>query len=95
MVKNIIIIYYSNLTVRNSQNLMTTKTMQLKQWASQAPMAHTCNTSYSGGRDQQNCSSNQPRQIVPQDPISKKPSQNNDWWSGSRLKALSLSPSFI
>jgi hypothetical protein len=28
----------------------------------------------------------QPRQIVPRDPISKKPFAEKDWWSGSRCR---------
>jgi hypothetical protein len=40
-------------------------------------VAHTCNPSYSGGSDQEDVVQSQSRQIVPQDPISKKkiPSQ--------------------
>jgi hypothetical protein len=34
-------------------------------------VAHTCNPSYSGDRHQEDGSSNQPRQIVSPDPISK------------------------
>jgi hypothetical protein len=40
---------------------------------SQVAVAHTCNPSYSRGRHQEDCSSSQPGQIVPGDPISKKP----------------------
>jgi hypothetical protein len=28
----------------------------------------------------------QPREIVPRDPISKKPIKKNGWWSGSRCR---------
>jgi hypothetical protein len=42
----------------------------------QAPVAHTCNPSYLGGRDQDAGEvQSQPRQIVLQDPILKNPSQ--------------------
>jgi hypothetical protein len=39
----------------------------------QAPVAHACNPSYSGGRDQEDRGSRPPRKIVPRDPYSKKP----------------------
>jgi hypothetical protein len=35
-------------------------------------VAHTCNPSYSGGRDQEDHSLKSAREIAPQDPISKK-----------------------
>jgi hypothetical protein len=47
------------------------------------PMAHTCNPSYSGGRDQEDRSSKPTQASILQDPISKNPSENQGWWSGS------------
>jgi hypothetical protein len=38
-------------------------------------VALTCNPSYSGGRDQETCSSKPDRANISKDPISKKPSQ--------------------
>jgi hypothetical protein len=39
------------------------------------PVAHTCNRSYSGGRDQKDYSRSQPRQIVHETLSQIKPSQ--------------------
>jgi hypothetical protein len=36
------------------------------------PVAHTCNPNYSGGRDQEDCSSKPAQENSSQDPISKK-----------------------
>jgi hypothetical protein len=53
----------------------------------QALVPHTCNTRYSGGRDQENCSSKPAQANSLQDPISKKPfTKKKDWWSGSRCR---------
>jgi hypothetical protein len=41
---------------------------------SQTPVVHACNPSYSGGRDQEDCSSRQPRQIVLETQTQKIPS---------------------
>jgi hypothetical protein len=38
---------------------------------SRAPVAHTCNATYSGGRDQEDCGSKPARQIV-QETLSQK-----------------------
>jgi hypothetical protein len=38
-----------------------------------APVAHACNTSYSGGRDQEDQGSNPAQENSPKDPISKIP----------------------
>jgi hypothetical protein len=89
------VVCYSNLTLRNSQNLITTKTIQLKQWASQAPMAHTCNTSYSGGRDQQDCSSKPTQANSSTRPYLEKTITKKWLVEWLKVKALSLSPSFI
>jgi hypothetical protein len=40
---------------------------------SQAPVAHTCNPSYSGGRDQENQGSKPAQSNISQDPTLKKP----------------------
>jgi hypothetical protein len=48
---------------------------------SQAPVAHICNSSYSGSRDQEDHSLKQPWKIVCEDPISKNPITKN--WAGS------------
>jgi hypothetical protein len=39
----------------------------------QAPVAHACNPSYSGGRDQRDCSLKPAQAHSSQDPILKKP----------------------
>jgi hypothetical protein len=44
------------------------------------PVVHTCNLSYSGGRDQEDCSLRSAQANSSQDPISK------DWWNGSRCR---------
>jgi hypothetical protein len=51
---------------------------------SQAPMTHTCNPSYSGGRDQEECSSKSAWANSFPDPISKNPITKKGWCSGSR-----------
>jgi hypothetical protein len=47
---------------------------------SQVPVAHACNPSYSGGRDQEDCSSKPAQANSSQDPISKIP--NTKKWAG-------------
>jgi hypothetical protein len=47
------------------------------------PVAHACNPSYSGGRDQDNCSLKSAWANSSQDPISKIPNTKQDWQSGS------------
>jgi hypothetical protein len=48
---------------------------------SQVLVAHACNPSYSGGRDQEDCGSNRL-----QDPVSKEHITKKGWWSGSRCR---------
>jgi hypothetical protein len=48
-------------------------------------MAHTCNPSYSGGRDKEDLGSMPAWANSSQDPISKKPISKNGWWCGSGL----------
>jgi hypothetical protein len=48
-------------------------------------VTHTCNPSYSGGRDQEDHSSKPAPANSVQDPISKKEKKNTQkkgWWSG-------------
>jgi hypothetical protein len=45
-------------------------------------MAHTCNSSYSGGRDPEDHGS-RPAQAKKQDTILKIPSIKKDWWNGT------------
>jgi hypothetical protein len=50
----------------------------------QVPMAHACNPSYSGGRDQDTEFQNQPGQIVCKSLSRKNPSQKRWWgWCGT------------
>jgi hypothetical protein len=51
---------------------------------SQVPVAHTCNPSYSGGRDKEDCGSKPAWANSSQDPILKKAFPKKDWWSDSR-----------
>jgi hypothetical protein len=51
---------------------------------SQAPVAHTCNPSYSGGRDQEDGGLKPVWTNSLRDPILKNPSQKKGWWSDSR-----------
>jgi hypothetical protein len=48
---------------------------------SQVLVAHTCNPSYSGGRDQEDLC---PGQIVQETLSRKNPLPKRSWWSGSR-----------
>jgi hypothetical protein len=51
-----------------------------------ALVAHACNPSYSGGRDQEDCSL-KPAWTKFENPyLEKKASQKNGWWSGSRCR---------
>jgi hypothetical protein len=52
------------------------KVVYLKMTSSWALVAHNCNPSYSGSRDQEDQGSKSARQIVPQDSILKNPSKN-------------------
>jgi hypothetical protein len=47
------------------------------------PVAHACNPSYSGGRDQETHSSRQTLANSSPDPISKIPKTKKGWWCGS------------
>jgi hypothetical protein len=48
-------------------------------------VAHICNPSYSGGREQEGCGSKPAWANSSQDPILKKTIKKG-WWSGSRCK---------
>jgi hypothetical protein len=50
------------------------------QFLSWALVAHACNPSYSGDRDQEDWGSKP-------DPILKKPIAKKGWWSGSRCRS--------
>jgi hypothetical protein len=56
-------------------------------------VAHTCNPSYSGGRDQEDHSSKPTQANSLQDPILKNPSQKIGLVEWLKVKALSSSPS--
>jgi hypothetical protein len=49
----------------------------------QTPVAHACNSSYSGGRDQEDWGSKPGSANSSQAPMSKNPITKKDWWSGS------------
>jgi hypothetical protein len=49
-------------------------------------LAHTCNPSYSGGRDQEAHGSLLAQANSSQDPILKKLITKKGWWSGSRCR---------
>jgi hypothetical protein len=49
----------------------------IKALKSQAPVAYTCNPSYSGGRDQEDCGSKPAWENSLQDPILKKTHHKN------------------
>jgi hypothetical protein len=50
----------------------------------QALVAHTCNPSYSEGRDQEDHSVKPAQGNSSRDPILKKPFTKKGWWSGSK-----------
>jgi hypothetical protein len=58
-----------------------------------APVADTCNPSYSGGRGQEDLISKSPWQMVRETPILKNPSQKIGLVEWLKMKALSSSPS--
>jgi hypothetical protein len=62
---------------------------------SQVPVAHACNPSYLGGRDQEIHGSKPAQANNSQDHISKIPNTNQGWQSGSsdRVSALRSRPS--
>jgi hypothetical protein len=47
-------------------------------------VAHVCNPSYSGGRDQEDCGLKPAQENSSRDPILKIPNTKKGWWSGSR-----------
>jgi hypothetical protein len=51
-----------------------------------ALVAHACNPSYSGGRNQEDLSLKPAWANSSQDPISKTPITKKGWWSGSRCR---------
>jgi hypothetical protein len=55
-------------------------------------VAHTCNPSYSAGRDQEDCSLKPAQANSLQDPISNKTITKKDWWSGSRWRPWVQTP---
>jgi hypothetical protein len=57
-----------------------------------ALVAHVCNPSYSEGRDQENCGSSQPRQIVRETLSWKKLFTKTVCWSGSRCRPWVQTP---
>jgi hypothetical protein len=58
-----------------------------KNWAeARHPVTHTCNSSYSGDRDQEDCGSKPARANSLRDPISKKSITKKGCWSGSRCR---------
>jgi hypothetical protein len=65
------------------------RTKVKKAMVGQAPVAHVCNPSYSGGRGQD--SGSKPAWANSSwDPISKKPYTKQGWWSGSSDKGACL-----
>jgi hypothetical protein len=52
----------------------------------QAPLAHTCNLSYSGSRNQEDHSSKPAQANSSPDPVLKKPFTKKSWWSGLRWR---------
>jgi hypothetical protein len=66
-----------------------TKTFFFKNLNCQAPAAHACNPSYSGGRDQEDHGSKPAWANSFWDPTSKKPithTHKKGWWSDSRCR---------
>jgi hypothetical protein len=68
-----------------SLKMLVMKTLKTKQ-NSQAPVAHTCNPRYSGGRDQEDQGSKPAQQIVNETLSWKKLITKKGWWSGSRCR---------
>jgi hypothetical protein len=52
------------------------------------PVAHACSPSYSGGRNQEDCSSKPARTIRSRDLIAKKkkPITKKGWWDGLKYR---------
>jgi hypothetical protein len=55
-------------------------------------VAHTCNPSYSGGRDQEDCGSKPAWANSLWDLILKKPFTEKGWWNGSRCRPWGQAP---
>jgi hypothetical protein len=66
-------------------------TKTLNNWV---PVAHTCNPSYSGGRDQEDHSLKSAWANSLWDPILKKPSQKKGWWNGSQCIGPEFKPQY-
>jgi hypothetical protein len=79
--------YIVRPSLKKQQKLLVIAKQKSK-GASQALVAHTCNPSYSGGRDQKGHSSKPTPANSPQDPILKKTFTKKGWWSGSRCRPL-------
>jgi hypothetical protein len=62
----------------------------LESQLSQALVAHACNPSYSGGRDQEDTIQNQPQENSSQDPLLRKHNAKQSWWSSSSSKSACL-----
>jgi hypothetical protein len=61
--------YYKRIIITLWKRVICLSTM----WWGREPVAHTCNPSYSGGRDQEDCSSKLFQANSSWDPISKNP----------------------
>jgi hypothetical protein len=57
-----------------------------KVFHSWAPVAHTCNLSYSGGKEQEDRGSKPAQENSSQDPVLKKPFRKKGWRSNLRYK---------
>jgi hypothetical protein len=66
--------------------------LHLRDMFLQAPVAHPCNLSYSGSRDQEDHSSKPAWGNSSWDPILKNPSQKYGWWSESRWRPWVQAP---
>jgi hypothetical protein len=56
------------------------------------PVAHACDPSYSGGRDEEDRGSKPAWANSLGDPILKNPITKKDWWSGSRCRLSVQAP---
>jgi hypothetical protein len=57
-----------------------------KELANQALVAHACNPSYSGGKDQEDHGLRPAQANISRDPISKNPITKQGWYYGSRFR---------
>jgi hypothetical protein len=55
-------------------------------WLWRKPVAHACNLSYSGSRDQEDQGSDPAQANSLRDFILRKPITKKGWWSGSRCR---------